>query len=192
MYCLPVSSLLVPSTQFLALFYYLQFPYAIDKLYRVHCPRSGHVHPRKHIVPITSLLLRFSSLQDRSCSVHLPCNVSAQVATPERLLGRPFPVHPAYICLQSPLCLYATRVLSPTLGFFLIFIFVASGPIGLYNGFVIKVACFPSSVYYPNFSGGCGKSLWCSMPSSSTTYVARCTITTLPLPKTKRQQGTRR
>lgn len=174
MYCLPISSLLVSSTQFLALFYYLQFPYAIDKLYRVHCPGSGHLYPRKHIVPITSLLLRFSSLQDRSSSVHLPCSVSAQVATPDRLVCSFVHLPPTLpIYLSSPHCaLMLEELCPPTIGFFWISIFVASGPIGLCNGFVIKVACFPSSVYYPIFPGGCGLSLRCSMPNNTKSLVA--------------------
>lgn len=175
MYCLPVSSLLVPSTQFLALFYYLQLPYAIDKLYRVHCPRSGHVHPRKHIVPITSLLLRFSS-QDRSCSVHLPCSVSAQVTTPERLV-RSSISHPPYLPIyvsSSRRIHMPAELCPPTIAFSLIFILVASGPFGLYNGFVIKVACFPLVCTLSPFPpGGCGKSLWYSVPSSFKSLVAQ-------------------
>lgn len=86
-----------------SLFYYLQFPSAIEQLYRVLCRRSGHVYPRKHTVPITSLLLRFSSLQDRSCSVHLPCWSVRSIRNPrkEASVVRPFPTHLAFLYISS-------------------------------------------------------------------------------------------
>lgn len=152
-YCLPLPPLLAPSTRFLALFFYLQFQHAIDKLYCVHCPRSGHVCPRKHTVPITSLLLRFSSLQDRSCAVHLPCSVSALVATPERLLGRPSPVHPAYICLQFTLIFHASEEFCPfTIGFLFIFIFAARKAHWSVQWIGYKVLLASITVYYPVLS----------------------------------------
>lgn len=99
----------------------------------------------------------------------------------------------AYICLQVTLvfrvpegfCLFTT-------GFLFIFIFVARGPTGLYNGLVIKFGLLSTTLvnYSPVLLGCCGRRLflWCSMPSLSA-QVARCTPTTFPPQKRKRPRG---
>lgn len=169
MYCLPVSSLLVPSTQFLALFYYLQFPYAIDKLYRVHCPRSGHVHPRKHIVPITSLLLRFSS-QDRSCSVHLPCSCVRSSHNPRKTCS--------VVHLPSTLPIYASssrrihmpaEVCPPTIAFSFDFHTCCFGALWsiqwiCYKGCLLPLVCTLSCFPPVAVENRCG--IRCPVPSS--------------------------
>lgn len=171
-----------PSTQFLALFFfYLRFQCAIDKLYCVLCPSSGHVYPRKHTVPITSLLLRFSSLQARSTLVQLPCSVPASVAFPQGRLPSTLPIYvSSHLGFRVP---EESRLF--TSGFLFIFIFSARGPIGLYNGFVVKVCYFIAVYPHPISLGCCERLQWCSMPSHSA-QVTRCTPITFPPSRRKR------
>lgn len=133
----------------------------VDKLYSGPWPRSAPVVgmsiPRKHIVHTTSLLWRFSSLQVRSKSVHVPCNRARSGNNPRKSprpsISRPAPLT-IYLFCPHPLPMSNRgRFAFPT--YFFIFCLCSLGPIGLYHGFVITF-CSPISYLYITLSStGC-------------------------------------
>lgn len=126
-----------------------------------YCPSCGHVYPRKHIVHTTSLLWRFSSLQARSKSVHVPCNRARSGNNPRKSprpsISRPAPL-PIYLFSPHPLPMSNRGSFAfPT--YFFIFYLCSLGPIGLYHGFVITF-CSPISYLYITLSStGCCQGL---------------------------------
>lgn len=136
-----------PPPSFLALFFfYLQFQHAIDKLYCVHCPRSGHVCLRKHTVPIKIFLVVSPHCRTGATQSIFPaaCPLKSQPQKDFSVVHLPSTL-PIYA--SSHLGFHVPEEFCPfTTGFLFIFIFVAWGPIGLYNGLVIKFCLLPRCI----------------------------------------------
>lgn len=190
---LPLPSLLVPlHSVFRAvffIFFYLQFfswcLSAIDKLYRPR--RSGLVCPRKtrasRVLPCP---LRYSSLQGRSNSVHLPCNSTRPDGDPqEDLSALCLPSHPSYIEPKSPSLSTHSHCLSFITTHFLIsFIFCRLGDLWSVQWICYNLLLACSYLYTITFSPPPPPPPWCSMPRPST-RVARCTPIDFPPPRRK-------